>query len=313
MRRKVLRVAFAAAAAAVLALAALILTSLLIVGILNNELYGRISETEHVPTFKDANPGMPTIRVVLHHILPEENGVESSIIVVVADDDKLAAPIREGKCVLTAEIHDGTTLAPVALGRETVFGPTAFKSGWSAAAVESEVFTLPADSSVGTYPFDDIRLRPMLWLRCHEGGLEFFNLEVQKAFAGRELRVSGKEGIAEITLSRTAVEKAYILTTACIVFVLSMAVAVALLVASSGLTIIQELIAVASYILAAAGARELLGLSRLQGTSVLEIFVVGVPLLLLTVGAIMSIVRTLRRLRTDEALQSGDLPPRPSA
>jgi hypothetical protein len=309
MRRKVLRVVFAAAAAAVLALAALILTSLLIVGIFNNELYGRISETGHVPTFNGVSPEMPTIRVVLHHILPEENGVESSIIVVVANDDKLAVPIYGGKCALTAEVHDGSSLAPVELGRETVFGQNAFKSGWSAAAVESELFTLPADSSVGTYPFDDIRLRPMLWLRCHEGGFELFNLEVQKAFAGRELRVSGKDGTADITLSRTAVEKAYILTTACIVFVLSMAIAVGLLVASSGLTIIQELIAVASYILAAAGARELLGLSRLQGTSVLEIFVVGVPLLLLAVGATISIIRTLRGVRNDEALQPVDSPP----
>lgn len=301
MRRKVIRFAFAAAAAAVLTLAAFVLASLLIVGILNNELYGRISETEHVPTFNGASPSVPTIRVVLHRVLPEENGVESSIIVVVANDGEFAVPIRDGKCTLTAEVHDGTTLAPVALGRETVFDRNAFKVGWAMAAVESEIFNLPADSSVGTYPFDDIRLRPMLWLRCHEGGFELFNLEVQKAFAGRELHVSGKNGTADITLSRTAVEKAYILTTACIVFVLSVAIAVALLVASSGLTIIQELIAVASYILAAAGARELLGLPRLQGTSVLEIFVVGVPLLLLAVGAIMSIVRTLRRVRTDGA------------
>lgn len=45
----------------------------------------------------------------------------------------------------------------------------------------------------------------------------------------------------------------------------------------------------------------------LQGTSVLEIFVVGIPLLLLAVGAAMFIVRTLRRVRTD------DLPPQSPA
>ena len=47
---------------------------------------------------------------------------------------------------------------------------------------------------------------------------------------------------------------------------------------------VEELIMVAGYLLAIAGFREILGISRQFGTSSLEIIVILVPLIVLTIG-----------------------------
>lgn len=276
-----------------LAAAALIL--LMSVGILNADWYGRETETQQVsgPAFA-ADETAPVVRLELHRIVSDTNSVEASVVLVVEGRSPIGEEVKSGATTLTAEVRDASSLEPVAINVHTIVDKAAFQAGWSDAASRSAVFTLPAYTSGVPYPFDDVRVRPFLNVTDDKMMGVRTSAEIQKAFPGREMVVHLQGGIPEIRLSRTTTEVAYILTTGLIFFALSVAIALRLFSATSALTGVQELIAVASYLVAAAGFRDLLGLSRLAGTSVFEILILGVPLVLLAIGVAVSSLRTRR-------------------
>lgn len=126
---------------------------------------------------------------------------------------------------------------------------------------------LPSYPSLGTYPFDDIRLRPMVWVRSSRDGLLRARLEIEKAVPGRLLSVTQDSGAAVVTLTRAWTEKAFVLAASPVFVLISLAVTVGVFFARATASSLEQLIALASYLLAAAGFRELLGVS-MAGTTV---------------------------------------------
>jgi hypothetical protein len=67
-----------------------------------------------------------------------------------------------------------------------------------------------------------------------------------------------------------------------------------------GLNTVEELIAVAGYIIATAGFKEILGMNRDNGTSALEILVILIPLLSVSAGLLYSVYRSKRTIHNAE-------------
>ena len=100
--------------------------------------------------------------------------------------------------------------------------------------------------------------------------------------------------IADISLTRSPTEKALVVSTSLVFLFLSAVLAYSLF-SNPGLKTIDELLGVGGYLVAAAGFREVLGISRAAGTSALEIGVIGLPVLVLSLGVAVSIVRGRRQ------------------
>src|ERR1043166_4900051 len=84
-----------------------LLLLILAVAILNAELYGRLTETQTVSWSSAKNQKTdPFILLVLHRILPDENIVEVSLIIVISDTNNLAREVRDGDNRLTAELRE---------------------------------------------------------------------------------------------------------------------------------------------------------------------------------------------------------------
>jgi hypothetical protein len=286
------------AAATVLAVGGAVLFGVLLLSVLNEDLRGRATEIVSVPGVRVKSQGKSAlVRLVVHRISPEENVVDASLILIVDGDQPLMTEVAAGKRKIFAEIRDASTIAPVELHSQVSLDAAAFRSGFSSAAVESEHFSLPASPSVNSYPFDDVQLFAIVSLYTDDREFVPFDVEVQRATPGRRLIATGHDGNLRITLTRTSIEKIYLLTAATIFFVLSIIVAAGLFLSQEGLSSLQELVAIAGYLVAAAGFRDLLGVSRLPSTSILEILILGIPLLALSLGVAVSMFRS-RRQRT---------------
>jgi hypothetical protein len=278
----------------VLTLAGSFLLLLVVIAILNADLRGRMTQNQVVKwSAQSASDEEPVVRIVVHRILSEENTVEASVILRVIADGPIGRDVKAGKTTLLVEVRDGSSLAPVELRAEARLDSSAFQPGFSSAAVQSPRFLLPAYESLGSYPLEELTVRPIVTVReTNTAGAVAANVEIQKSLSGRELHASGSMGNVEIRLSRTTTEVAYILTLGIIFFTLSVLIALNLIAARlSGL---QELLAVAGYFLAAAGFRDVLGLSRVTSTTLFEIVALGVPLVALSASLAVSAYRDRR-------------------
>lgn len=291
--------AFAAIVA--LVLGGIIMLMLLAVGVLNAELYGRLTET-YAPAapFSKADDD-PLIRLVLHRIVPDENAIEASLLLIVDAESKLGKEIKGSGLSVSAVVEDGSSPHLYAMTAETtVMNASSFRPRFASAIVRSDRFLLPIYPSMGSYPFDDLRMRPMFRMQADQDAIFVFKVEVQKALPGRLLSVEGDSGITLIALTRTPPEKAFVITASAIFFLLSLTVTLGLFVSRRGLTSFEQLIAVAGYLLAAAGFRDLLGVSRVPGTTILEIVILGIPLVLLSFGVAFSMYRGRRLSNAEE-------------
>jgi hypothetical protein len=262
------------------------------VGALNSELYGRLTETQTVSLGSAAVETDPLVRLVVHRIMPDENAVEASLILVINDSTELGREIKSQGVVAKAIVEDGSSQHLFAVTAQTPsVDSSAFDPGSSWAVMRSERFLLPTYPSMGTYPFDDVRLRPMLNVRSTRDGLLRARVEIQKALPGRLLAVTEEAGAVEISLTRAPTEKAFILASSLVFVLISLAVTIGIFFARSTASSFEQLVALASYLLAAAGFRELLGVSRVTGTTILEIVILGVPLACLSIGVGVSLAR----------------------
>jgi hypothetical protein len=269
--------------------------------VLNGDLYGRLTEKQTVKTPADPlDPGepAPTLRVILHKILADENGVEASLVLVIDGNDDLSVRVRAGKDHLTASIRDGYAVDPVALAQYLTLDSTAANPRFSEVAVRSQRFVLPSFPSLYGFPFDDVRVRPLLEVRQADGSSIRFRTEIEKAVPGRILYTGMTGGIAEARLTRSFTEKTIVLLGAIVFLSISTIVIVGLF--GTRLSKLEEIIAVAGYLLAATGVRDLLGFSRASGASALEVIVVGLPLVLLGLGIGISVARGRRRVAEEQ-------------
>lgn len=268
-----------------------ILFQLAMVVLLNADLYGRLTETLTVGELSSAGDSakLPIIRLTLHRLLSGENAVEASLVVVLPDSD-LEASVRRGEMSLTAMLRDRTTVESVQLSNVLKIDQTAAESGFTSLAARSGRFPIPFIPSALGFPFDDVRLMPMINLRRPDRFDSTFKLEVQKALPGRLLKVSKDVLNPEITLTRTSTEKSFVLVGGLVFVGLSIVIFITL-VKSTVLKRFEELLAVAGYLVAATGFRDLLGISREAGVGAFEVIVFGLPILLISIGIGLSVVR----------------------
>lgn len=262
------------------------------VAVINYDLYGRLTETNAVKTPVDplaSGESAPTLRVILHRILPDENGVEASLVIILDGHDELTERVRAGKEHLTASVRDGYAVDSMGLAHYLTLDSTAAYPQFVPMAVRSERFVLPSLPSLNGFPFDDISVRPYLEVRQSDGSSIRFRTEIEKALPGRILSTGVTGGIADATLTRSPTEKIIVLLGSIVFLSISTVVTIGLF--RVRLSTLEEIVAVAGYLLAAAGVRDLLGISRASGTSALEVIVVGLPLVLLGLGIGISVIR----------------------
>ncbi len=254
----------------------------------NGDLYGRMIETKHANHLgmpKEHNRKFPTLRLILHKILPEENALEASLMVY-GDQDLFT---KEFRAILRTEYNN----QPFAIHNEVSSkdSMTYNDIGLSEAAFKSNRFIIPITHSVSGFPNDKILLRPIVnyysdWVTYD------FNFEVQKAISGRNLSIEIDSGNhISIELSRTQLENVFVKICSGIFILISIIVGFGIISSKKGLSKLEELLMVAGYIIAIEGFRELIGLSRVSGISALEIIVIGVPLVFIFIALIISFIK----------------------
>ena len=257
----------------------------MIIGLLEFDFYGRYTERK---LLKKGDKTSPSILIVLHRLVPDENGVDASMILLVSDAATMKA-IKTGATGLAATVTDGSHSDPALRERITLDREVVTRSGEF--VVESKHFLLPTEPSLGLYPYDVVSARPTVTLvRLEDGAPLGFSLHAQKALPSRVLDIEG----ASIMLRRPRIQKYFILIMGVIFWCLAAVVAYELFSASGGLTSFQETLAVAGFLVTIVGFRDLLGFSRLPATGASEVLVIGVPILLVTTGIVMSQIRKRR-------------------
>jgi hypothetical protein len=268
------------------------------VTVLNADLYGRLTETQSLgignPSVQKQPTGTPTVRLVLHRVLQDENAVDASI-VFIAEGSVVADRYWRDVDGLVAGVHDSSNIQPFFFTSpiKITFSPKS--PGDKGVALRSERFQLPFFPSGLGFPFDDIKILVMPYLRDSKGYAYPFKFEVQKALPGRLLTASGNPLTATIHLSRSPTEKTLVLLGGFVFLFLSGSVVFVFLRSTHGFKHWQELLAFAGYLVGAAGFREMLGVSRAAGVSTFEVVVFGIPLVGLTVGMTVALVRSGRQ------------------
>jgi len=237
----------------------------------NGDLYGRMIEVKSV---NKINRELPTVRLVLHKILVEENTIEASLIVY--------GNKRLFNNEFHVDIHDAYGTNPYGVynsvsNRDSIL----FSSdGTVQRAYKSKRFTIPIVNSVYGFPSDEILIRPIVYYMIN-GYANDFNFEVQKFISGRNLRIIKEENNVCIELVRTNIEVLFVYLSSIIFFIVSIYVGIGVASKKESMRKSEGVIVVAGYLLSIAGFREIIGLSRITGVSALEMAVIGFPLLFL--------------------------------
>jgi len=262
----------------------------MMIGFLQFDLYGRRTETK---LWRTAIEGIsPSILVVLHRILPDQNAVEASVILNVSDAATMNA-IRTGAISLVATVTDGSRISPSLQETITLDRDMVTRNGQFIA--KSEHFLLPTEPSLLPYPFDDVSVNPTVTLiRLQDGTSPKFGLHVQKALPSRILDT---EESSSITLRRPGIQKTFVVIVALIFWFLALIITYELFNAPQGLTSFQELLAVAGFLVTAMGFRDVLGFSRLPATGASEVIAIGFPIVFVCIGMATSLYRKSRAER----------------
>jgi hypothetical protein len=282
------RQATRALSAFLLAVCVLVAVLFVVATVVNNDLYGRMTESHELPRATSnsrSGPDIPTLTLRIHRLLADENVAEVSLVGTIRRST-YDAPIPP----FVASVHDGSSLQPFAL-RTSVDLEAGNATPFEVAA-SSPRFLLPTVHSVAGFPWDEIMLEPAVIVRPVDGLSPAFVLQIQKATPGRLLHVEGSPSRPSIRLVRPTTEIVFVVGSALVFLVLSLLLALTLLGKPDGLKALDELLAVAGYIVAAAGFREILGLSRISGVCVLEVVTLGLPLLILSIAVAASYFRS---------------------
>src|SRR6266404_5426774 len=95
------------------------------IGALNSDLYGKLTETRRV---RDVGRDSPSLMLVLHRVLSDENAVEASMVLELSDQESLNA-LRQGKLELTGIARDATAVLPFGLRNEVILDRKASVTG----------------------------------------------------------------------------------------------------------------------------------------------------------------------------------------
>lgn len=266
------------------------------VNVLNSDLYGRLIETEpfHLGnTEKEQIKSLPTITLVLHKYFGEENSIEASL-AINYDRQDVFQRFKTDTLQLMIRLIDGNAYTPIGVANSFNFTDSIKRNtyGYLFSGFETDRFFIPIAPSLKGFPFDDIKIRPMIDLYVN-GMYSKLNFAIQKRIPGRILSVSEKDKEV-VLLTRTSTEKYLVMISSVIFLLLTLILTYGLVTTKKGLNTVEELVAVAGYILATAGFKEIVGISRSNGTSALEIVVILIPLLSVFLGLIYSLYKAKR-------------------
>jgi hypothetical protein len=263
--------------------------------VVNADLYGRLSESKDF----DASSHGPRLIFVIHRILPDENAVEVSLRLVV---DRSAA--RDSvQNSFKADVGDGSgAVPPFSTTTVTIDSASELVDGRLLSTTPR--FSYPTYQSIAGFPFDNVKLVATPRMANNRGPISDFAFEVHKAAAGRVLQARGRYTIS-IALTRSLTEKLMVLGSSCVFLLLVLVLSIQLSKSRSALSALDELFAVAGFLLAAAGFREIVGVSRTSGVSALEVVVFGIPLIALG----FAVLRTTPLLRRNAQQATTDVAP----
>jgi hypothetical protein len=274
--------------------------------LLNTEMTQRNAQELSLTSTAYGGGGL-LVRLILHRFLPDENAVEASVALEWRYDNLSSAYKNQEKCV-TALIGDGTRpgvpfIRTVALDCTQVAVSTngsAFIS--EGLYAESARFQLNTYGSANAFPFDEIYIHPWMTTLMNPRSDDAPNIvasyELDRQLVGLAAYVRSKEPNIEIGLQRTTVEKTFVLGSTFVFVLLTLIVTIKLCSKDTKLTGLQEVLAVAGYLVAIDSFRNLTGMSHTNGRSALEVVVFGFALGAPAIGIALSAWRS-RQANTD--------------
>ena len=259
--------------------------------VINSDLSGRLIEKKSFQIYNSSNhisDILPTISLILHKYINEENAIESSI--SVNYDHYEAFENRSNDSLYLNLIYrDGLSYELSGILHNFTFSDfkNVKKYGFRYSGFKSDRFYIPTTHSLSSFPSDVLMVRPFIDLYIN-GQFTEFNFEVQKRIPGRILSSEAQPIEGVIALNRTEGEIYYIYISSIIFLLMTLTIAFTILSNKNGFSTNEELIAFASYIIAIEGFRDILGLSRLNGVCTLELLIILIPLITLCVVLIHS-------------------------
>ena len=260
--------------------------------ILNADLYGRLIETKSFNSYFSSAKNvdsLPTIILVLHKYLSDENSIEASIIMNVNINSILLNDImikNDTSFVFDIKISDGYNYIPFNSHQLFSFICNIKNTYDRVFSFETSRFQSPISHSVNGFPYDNIELLPYITVDIN-GWNSQYDFKVQNRIPGRLLTSTDRDDKI-IELTRTSTEKYFVMISSGIFILLTIFLTFSLFSTKNGLSKTEGVIAVAGYILSIAGFRDLIGITRNNGTNALEIFVILIPLLLIFSGFVYS-------------------------
>ena len=276
----------------------------ILVNVLNSDFYGRLTETRSFELFnseKGEVRKLPKITLILHKYVEEENSIEASL-VLNYQRSEMFQRFETDTLEFTVQLIDGYSFLPTGLNYLFNFSDDRKRDtyGFFYAGFETDRFIIPITPSMVGFPFDEIKIRPLFYFYIN-GMYSELNFEVQKRISGRILSFPNPEkdeGV--ISLTRTPTEKYLVIISSFIFLLLTAILTYGLIKTKKGLRTVEELVAVAGYILATAGFKELVGFNRNNGTSALEILVILIPLLSVFFGLSYSLYKAKKTIYNEK-------------
>ena len=240
------------------------------------------------PTRTDSDP---KVRLILHKTLPDEDAIEMSM------DLNLSGNLveqmkRDNIRGMEAEIRDATGISDFFLAQRVTVGPNSERLGDNGVSASTEHFEMPFFPSLSGFPFDTTRLLVIVSVKNPAVGyFSPLQIEVVKMLPARVMALSTVGGNLQIELSRSPIEKVFVVLGAMVFILLSLTIAGAVFATPEGLSSIEGILAVAGFVLSASGFRDLLGVPKSTGISLFDIVTFGLPFVLLTSSVLTSTVR----------------------
>lgn len=279
-----------------LGLSPLLLAGAIIAGMGNADFRNRSPQSITLPADKEPSRYGLKVRLVVHRLLVEENAVEVSLIVQARYDD-LPQGLKDETPCLTLVYEDGgeTGSLPKTLDVDCKQFVIPGSAVGEAISAETPPFKLTAFPSVASYPFDDWEFFPVVKLLARANLNAPAEYSVERMLPGKELKVEGTAYNWKVYLQRTVAEQVLVLAVGIAFLALSFLISWRMFSRDAALSGMQELLALAGFVVAIAGLRDMLGVTRTTGVSIWEIMVVGFPMMFIFLGILYpTVIRILR-------------------
>jgi len=277
-----------------------------IVQLLNWDIGGRSSEMREAPPLSESHhpsDSAPMLVLTIHRILYDENAVEMSADLRLSDS--LIDDLRKRNIsYLTAEVRDASGLGDVYLANTVRVDVASLRPGVSATSAQSQRFQVPFVPSIATFPFDRTIVTVIPEVYDSEDSLIDNKTEVLSMIPGRRMTFPASYGNLQIDLSRSPLQDIFVVLSATVFFLLSIAIVIVILSSRDRLSGAEGIVAVAGFVLASSGFRDLLEVPKWTGTSFLEIVTFGIPFSLLTLAVLISLARSRMSATRDGSVET---------